>query len=58
MDVFVPKVLIGMDNGVSLMDAQVDKFGMEFNVSVNLVIISMEPYVFYVLTVKNGIQEI
>ena len=52
--VFVLKELIGMVNGVNLMDVLEDKYGMDLLVNVNLNIISMEKFAYFVSMAKNG----
>ena len=52
--VFALKELIGMANGVNLMDVLEDKYGMGLLVNANLNIILMEKFVYFVSMVKNG----
>ena len=58
LDVFALKENSGMDQDVHFQIVLVDKFGMEPNVSVLLVEISMEQFVLNVLMVNNGIIKI
>ena len=54
MDVFVHQEHIGIVSGVLLQIVKADKFGMELNVYVRIIITLMVLSVCFVLMVKNG----